>query len=114
MPLEDFLTQSCTILVQGTGQSRSGAPVRVPYTAIASDVPCLLREMGGSNDRRDGKASETNTVRIYFDPEDLASILPLTTRHQIQIGPRTFVVTTSVDPNSLGRLLQVDCTEQRV
>lgn len=121
MAITDFLNQVCNVNVQGAAQGRSGSPVRQPYTPVYQGLSCLVREMGGSNDPRNGKASQTSIVRIYLDPSEMDPGFRLTTKHQIQeldrpggTPIRTFVVTAVVNPNSLGELLQVDVTEQPV
>jgi hypothetical protein len=119
MPIGDFLDQTCNIKVQYSGtddQDAGGGPVREPQTTLQAGVPCLVREMGGGNDPVNGKATQTKIVRVYFDPDDLD--VAITSQYLIEVtsgpAPRELVVSSTVDSNSMGSLLAVDCIEQAV
>jgi hypothetical protein len=114
MPLEDFLNQTASIVATDTttqdalgGLDRDAAPV-----ALASGIPCCVRPLSAITGRVNDQSSMDITHKVYFAKDPLAAIgSRLTRRHQILIGSRVFNVRTPIDPNEMGRLLQVECTE---
>jgi hypothetical protein len=122
MPPADFLNLYCNILEQNAGpddQDAGGAPVREPYSVAQALVPCAVDELGGDAKAKDGKASQTGRVRVYFDPE-LLEVTP-TTRHRVEVlddtgrdVTRHLVVESVNNPMNLDRLVYVEGTEQVV
>ena len=107
MPLEDFLSSKAQLLAQTEGQSDAmGAVEREPFVVVASDLPCMVRPVSGSNARRNDRAELLISHRIYFDADAgfLAS-------RRILVGSRVFTIVNPIDYNSLGRLVAVDCLE---
>lgn len=109
------------------GQTALGGADRsdANWLTVADGLPCLVRERSVAVDygRNDARASVV-TARIYFVPDDVAAVLPsgLSSRHRITVtvggegGPITtgvYAVKGAVDPNSMGRVLQVDCERIR-
>lgn len=116
MPIEDFASHSCNILVQKTGQDRTGAPVREPYSTVASNVPCIFDELGGDRQRLNDKATQVRTGKVY-----LFADFHLTTKHRIELidsaatkGTRQLVVMAVSNPVSRGHHWEVDVSEQPV
>src|SRR5688500_17575286 len=81
MALDDFLDdRRCNICTMQTVQDAAGGVDREPYRVDHARVPVLVREMGGSRDRRNDKATQTKVGRLYFDAD-----YGLTTRNRIQL-----------------------------
>jgi hypothetical protein len=103
------------------GANRSDAN----WVAVASGVPCLLNIASSAlksfgSARSDARANVID-VRIYFysDPVEPGGI---STRHRVTVtapghgGQRVigiYAVQGVTDPNSLGRIIQVDCERIR-
>lgn len=120
MALEDFLNQTATITVEApTGvrpaQTAMGGADRTARLTAVSGVPCLVRPTGASlsafGTARDGARRNVATHRIYFSlaAETTPPLEELSSRHQIEVEGRVYAVTSAIDVNSHGRLLQVDC-----
>lgn len=88
------------------------------WVPVVADVPCLLRVRSSTINyaHNDARANLVD-ARIYFlaDPSPSG----LSTRHRVTVtqpglgGPRVvgvYAVLGVVDPNSLGRVFQVDCS----
>ncbi len=117
MSIEDFLVQSCDVLCEAPPggvppQDALGGADRTNYLTVASGVPCLVRPMSAakmaySGGGRDDARRNVVTARIYFSsdpaPEGLSS------RHRIVVEGQTYAVTGVINPNSMGRIYQVDC-----
>jgi hypothetical protein len=117
--IQDFLDKTCNLLLQAAPQQdAAGGMVRDPRTVDQGLVPCMVRELSGDNTAVDGKSTQTMTVYVYFDPADLD--VEITTKHRIEVlreaplANRQLVVTGTIDFNSMGELLRVECLEQRV
>ena len=106
MAYADFLTQTCTILLQASAQTSLGGTARDPYTTAQSNVPTLYRNLSNSVDPSNNRRGSTGTGRFYFLQD-----YGLTTKHQIQLGSRIFNVVGTNNANSLGRTIAVDVTE---
>lgn len=89
------------------------------WLEVVSGVPCLVRPQGGSlNLNRNDARANVKTPKIYFlcDPVPTG----LTTKHRIKVtqgSDKTLVGVYAVqdvtDPNSMGRIFQVDCERVR-
>lgn len=110
--LEDFLLQEARIEVEsaqpGTlGQDDLGGADRTDWQAVIDGVPCLVRRLSASMQVRMETRGEICDTRIYFAddpvPEGLGS------RHRIIVDGAIYKVKGAVDPNSMMRILQVDC-----
>lgn len=110
--IEDFLTQLATIEAEapqpGTlGQDQLGGADRTNWQPVVSGIPCLVRRLSASQQVRNEARGQVCDTRIYFAADPVPG--GLNTRHRVTVGPYTYQITGAVDPNSLGRLLQVDC-----
>jgi hypothetical protein len=101
-----------------------GGAIRTdPWPSVVQGVPCLVSPRASTLQafppRNDARANVSDT-RIYF----LADPVPsgLSTRHRITVvvdgvgGPSVlgvYAVQNPNDPNSMGRILQVDCEKVR-
>jgi hypothetical protein len=117
MAIEDFMTDQVNVLAQGTGKDATGAPARKPYSVAQANVPALVREKGGSRDRKNDKATQTLTGTVY-----LTTDYQLNTKNRLELidpgapdAPKRELVITAVrNVNRMNRLWQVDYEEQRV
>lgn len=112
--IEDFLAQSAAIEVEssapgGLGQDALGGADRTGWQPVVSDVPCLVRRLSASQQVRDDARAQICDTRIYFADDPVLDFGGLSTRHRITVDGSIYRVTGPVDPNSLGRILQVDC-----
>lgn len=95
------------------------------WVTVAAGVPCLVSTKSSTlsafSSNRDDARRNVVTSRIYF-LSDPAPGVGLSSRHRITVtaagpgGPRSlgvYAVQGSVDPNSLGRLIQVDVERVR-
>ena len=82
------------------------------WLAVVSGVPCLVRPMGSSlaYNRNDARAG-VNLHRIYFVTDPVPG--GLSSRHRIEVDGAIYAVMGVQDPNSMGRILQVDCEQIR-
>ena len=100
-----------------------GTDRSAPWGNIATGVPCLVRTQSSSLSawpgRNDARAN-INTTRIYFYSDPVPT--GISTRHRITVttqgtgGHRVlgvYAVQGVVDPNSMGRLFEVDCERIR-
>jgi len=106
MALQDFLDHRCDVLLQASLVDETGGVVRDPRAAIRSNVPCLVRPTGGRSDRRQDRAAQTATHRVY-----VAERLGLDRRHAILWGERVLMVQSEVDANGMGEVIAYDCEE---
>lgn len=107
MALQDFLKQRATIRAQAETVDALGGVVRTPYAVVASDVPCLVRpQVNSLAGEGQGRAGSEQTLRIYFatDPQ-------VTSASRIDVDGVYYRPIGSQDPNSLGRIFQVDCEQ---
>src|SRR6516162_793462 len=105
-------------------QDALGGAIRTdPWSTIVSDIPCLVAPQGQQISawppRNDSRAS-INNVRIYFVIDPCPD--GLSTRHRITVTSRgrggpdvtgIYAVVGAQDPNSMSRILQVDCEKIR-
>lgn len=108
MPIIDFMVQSADVSTEPRGvDSLGGADRSGEWSVVAAGAPCLVRPMSASIVTRDGARRNVTMYRIYFrsDPVDGG----IGTRHRVTVDGRVYQVTGAVNPNSLGRLIHVDC-----
>ena len=110
--LNDFLQQTAMIEVEATlpatpGQDMLGGADRTNWQQVADGIPCLVRRLSASQQIRIEARGEICDTRIYFGNDP--TIEGMSTRHRITVDGSIYHVKGSVDPNSMGRLLQVDC-----
>lgn len=114
--LSDFLLQDAKIEVEspqpGTlGQDDLGGADRTAWQAVVDGIPCLVRRLSASMQVRSESRGQICDTRIYFAddpvPEGLGS------RHRVIVDGSIYHVKGAVDPNSMGRLLEVDCELMR-
>ena len=89
------------------------------WLEVVSGVSCLVRPQGGSlNLNRNDARANVKTPRIYFlcDPVPCG----LTTKHRIKVSLGSdptargvYAVQDVTNPNSMGRIFQVDCERIR-
>lgn len=104
--------------------SIGGADRSQPWGAVASGVPCLINTRSAalsafSGAREDARASVFDT-RIYFSSDPTPS--GFTTKHRITVTQAgngeavtlgVYAVKNPTNPNSMGRIFQVDCERVR-
>ena len=117
MALADFLRQAATISLLPVGRTTAGGADRTEPEVLAENVPCLVRPRSSALEafgaRRNDARAERIDATIYFAGDPLAPDAELTTRHRITVAGVDYAVRGPQDPNSLGRLLQVDCERLR-
>jgi hypothetical protein len=111
---------------QVVGQDGTGAADRsdANWLPVASGVPCLLNTTSSSLQAFGSKRNDARTAvidaRIYFLSDPVPS--GISTRHRVTVtksgtgGPRvlgTWAVQSVDDPNSMGRLFEIDCERVR-
>jgi hypothetical protein len=134
MSLESLISESglqATITAecpdgQVVGQDGTGAADRsdTNWVAVASGVPCLLNTTSSSlqafGSKRNDARMAVIDARIYFVCDPVPS--GISTRHRVTVvapgtgGPRVlgvYAVQGITDPNSMGRIFQVDCERVR-
>lgn len=114
MPLDDFLRQIADVLeapraqTGSMGVDRTGEPV-----PLAQGVPCLVRPLSALRFVRNDQDVEAIDSRIYFAGDPLAPGGELTARHELRVDGVHYRISGSIDLNSMGRLLHVDCERLR-
>lgn len=108
---------------QVPGQTAMGGADRSDgnWVPIAGPVPCLVRTRGSAlNYNRNDERAAVIDARIYFAADPVPS--GISSRHRITVtaagtgGPRVigvYAVMGTIDPNSMGRLFEVDCERIR-
>lgn len=114
MPLDDLLRQLADVLLIPPGQSGSGGVDRTgDPVPIAEGVPCLVRPLSALRFARNDQDAEAIDSRIYFAGDPLAPGGELTARHEIRVDGVFYRISGSINVNSMGRLLHVDCERLR-
>ena len=90
------------------------------WLGVAQQIPCLVRDQSATlNYARNDARANVKTTRIYF----LCDPVPgggLSTKHRITVSlgkdpvaRGVYAVQGVIDPNSMGRLFEVDCERIR-
>lgn len=127
MALSDFFQQLATIQAEGPAgvqppQTALGGADRTGWLDVADGVPCLFRSLNVTlaafSGRRNDSRQNQYSARIYFAADPVPE--GLSSRHRIVVSgcPRAadngiYAVSGAIDPNAMGRLLQVDVERVR-
>jgi hypothetical protein len=97
-----------------------GGVNRSTWLEVVTGVPCLVDPKGGTlNLARNDARANVKTPRIYFTQDPVP--LGLNTKHRITVSGGSdptargvYAVQDVANPNSMGRIFQVDCERIRV
>lgn len=128
MSLESLIEnsgQSASILAEAAdgqvpAQTAMGGADRsdANWLTVADGVPVLVRTRSSAVNRDyDDERAGVIDATLYFAADPVPSGSGLSSRHRIVVtGGRaagTYAVLGAIDPNSMGRILQVDCERIR-